>query len=160
MTMATTRQPSVFNIIGIKASRLDFAMLTAVSGTRIATVGVDIRGDSTPVRVTITGDLQDAKALELRFAELIIQWHSETDQLSSPSQIAAHPAYLEMIGYGEWAIRPILEDLRDNGGEWFRALRAILKDQTFSPASQADLNDSRRVVEAWLRWGKAKGYLD
>lgn len=98
---------------------------------------------------------------EEEFAELADQWHVETAYLSSPSQIASHPNYLEIIAWREHALPFILEDLRRRGGEWYRALRAITRSLRIDPPTltEADLANSRRVQRAWLEWGERHGYI-
>src|SRR5688572_1332213 len=49
-----------------------------------------------------------------RFERLAVQWERETGHLSNVSSRVLHPAYQQIIGMGENAIRPILEDLREN----------------------------------------------
>lgn len=90
------------------------------------------------------------------FTQLADLWHGETDHLSSPSQIAMHPAYLRVIGLGERAIPLILNDLRRRGGQWYLALRAITNEK---PVPDAASGNIRRMKEAWLHWGAAHGHI-
>ena len=89
--------------------------------------------------------------------ELAKEWHDATDHLSSPSQIAMHPAYQRIIGMGPSVVPFILEDLRQNGGEWYWALHAITGE---SPVPSGVSHSSREVREIWLRWGREHGYME
>lgn len=98
-----------------------------------------------------TDDLQD------EFARLADEWHAETGHLSSPRQIATHPAYQRIIGLGDRVIPLILSDLRRRGGEWYWALRYITGQW---PVPDDAAGDVRRMKEAWLRWGETLGHID
>ena len=50
-----------------------------------------------------------------------------------------------------------LTELRDNPGFWFTALREIVG---YSPVPAHDRQDAAKAREAWLNWGKARGYLE
>lgn len=98
----------------------------------------------------------ESNELSEEFARLADQWHEETGHLSSPSQIAMHPAYQRIIGMGERAIPLILRDLHLRGGQWYWALRAIT-DQ--SPVPQDAAGNIRIMKQAWLHWGANRGYV-
>jgi hypothetical protein len=90
-----------------------------------------------------------------RFERLADEWHKETGHLSSPEDIALHPAYLRIIGMGPAAIPFILDDLRRRGGQWYLALRALTGT---SPVTSEMSRSARSVKQAWLQWGEAEGY--
>ena len=89
------------------------------------------------------------------FRQLADTWREETGGLSSPSQIAAHPAYQRIIGIGEPALPLIFEDLQTRGGHWYLALRAITGA---SPVPPEVSGRARLVRESWLQWGREHGY--
>jgi hypothetical protein len=89
------------------------------------------------------------------FKQLADTWHDETGGLSSPSQIAAHPAYQRIIGMGEQALPFIFEDLRERGGQWYVALRTITGASPVSPKASGRV---RVVREVWLQWSREHGY--
>jgi len=91
-----------------------------------------------------------------RFIELANRWHDETDHLSSPSCITDNGLYLEIISMGEAVIPLILQDLRERGGLWYQALR-ILSDA--DPVPIEVRGDVPKMKEAWLSWGRDKGYI-
>lgn len=92
-----------------------------------------------------------------RFLNLADKWHWETAHLSSPSSIALHPAYQRIIGMGEPAIPLILQDLQIRGGPWYWALAAIADE---SPVTGDISGNIPAIKQAWLEWGKRRGYID
>ncbi len=91
-----------------------------------------------------------------RFAELANRWHDETDHLSSPLSITNNDTYLKIISMGEPVIPLILQDLQERGGDWYRALRIL---SGADPVSTEVRGEVPRMKEAWLRWGRDKGYI-
>ena len=75
-------------------------------------------------------------------------WHRETGGLSSPTEIAQHWAYREIIEMGEDVVPLILGDLRDRGGQWYTALREITGA---NPVPADARGNARRVKEAWFQ---------
>lgn len=91
-----------------------------------------------------------------RFAHLARQWRRQTRFLSSTSDLATHPAYQAIIGMGQEVLPLILANLREHPAHWFWALRAISNED---PVPPRDRGVVKRMTDAWLRWGAAKGYL-
>ena len=91
-----------------------------------------------------------------KFVELANRWHEETEYLSSPSRITDNDTYLKIISMGESVIPFILRDLKERGGDWYRALR-ILSGTDQVPIE--DRGDVPRMKEAWLHWGHDRGYI-
>lgn len=91
-----------------------------------------------------------------RFRSLASQWRRETQWLSSTTQIAMNPAYQAIIGMGAEALPMILEDLQQNSGHWYWALKAISNED---PVVPKDRGSMKRMKAAWLQWGKAKGLV-
>lgn len=91
-----------------------------------------------------------------RFGQLAQQWRSDTQWLSSTTDIAMHPGYQAIIGMGRDALPLILEDLGKNSGHWYWALKAISNED---PVPPSDRGAVKKMKEAWLRWGKAKGII-
>ena len=82
------------------------------------------------------------------FRELTRAWREDTGHLSSPSQIALHPAYQRIIGMGDAALPLIFEDLQEHDGQWYVALRAITEASPVPPEASGRAG---LVREAWLR---------
>jgi hypothetical protein len=90
-----------------------------------------------------------------RFRELAAAWRSATAYLSSPTDMAIHPAYQQIIGMGYEAVPFILAELRDGPEHWFWALRAITGVDPVQPEHRGKIAE---MAEAWLRWGQIEGY--
>lgn len=94
-------------------------------------------------------------AEEEHFLQLLSEWRKETAFQSSPRVITGHPAYQEIIGIGKPALPFIFEDMQENGGWWYPALRAITGD---NPVPRDARGNRKLNDEAWLRWGRDRGY--
>jgi len=100
--------------------------------------------------------LMPPEQLRRLFEKLSSEWHRETDLLSDSGRAAMHPAYQRIIGLGAQVVPLVLEEMRDHGGHWFWALRAITGEDPVGPEIGGRI---RLMKEAWLAWGKEKGYL-
>jgi len=65
-----------------------------------------------------------------------------------------HPAYQAIIGMGAAALPMILEDLRQNSGHWYWALKAISNEDPVVPGDRGSI---KKMRNAWLQWGETKG---
>ena len=92
-----------------------------------------------------------------RFASLSATWQDDTRLVSSAQQIATHPAYQEIIGMGTEALPLILRELAESPGHWFWALRAIAGESPIRPEDRGNVPAMR---DAWLAWGRKRGYID
>ena len=92
-----------------------------------------------------------------RFRQLVATWRKETGHLSSAERMARHPAYLEIIALGEPAIPLLLAELRRKPDFWFAALRALSGE---NPVPAASAGKIKEMAQAWIEWGKARGYLE
>lgn len=90
------------------------------------------------------------------FRDLADWWREGTAFLSSPREKATHPAYERIIAMGPMVVPFILEDLRDNGGDWYIALRKLATDPPQITSETA--RSTQAVVETWLEWGRRHGY--
>jgi hypothetical protein len=97
-----------------------------------------------------TGDLTES------FPALAERWRRETGMLSSATKKVKHPAYLKIIELGSPAIPLILREMQSTPGHWFEALKTITGE---SPIPANERADMKRATEAWLKWGKERGYL-
>ena len=95
--------------------------------------------------------------LAKKFARLVRQWREETAGFSSPTMIASNRAYLSMIALGRPSIPLMLKELRDNGGFWYPALRAVTDD---NPVPASARGKTRLMKKAWLQWGRQYELLD
>jgi len=90
------------------------------------------------------------------FLSLAQQWRSETQWLSSTTEVAMNPAYQLIIGMGAEALPMILEDLRQNSGHWYWALKAISSEDPVVPRDRGSI---KKMKGAWLQWGETKGLV-
>lgn len=90
-----------------------------------------------------------------RFRELAPRWRAETEHLSSTTAIATHPAYQEIIGLGPEVIPLILGQLEREPAPWFWALRALTGVDPVPPDQRGRV---RPMIDAWLAWGRSRGY--
>jgi hypothetical protein len=96
--------------------------------------------------------------LERVFRELADRWTDETEHISNINKAIAHPAYQQIIGMGKvlpsFIVPLLLQELAQTQDHWLMALHEITKED---PAPE----DSRfeEAVQAWLSWGKQRGYL-
>ena len=91
-----------------------------------------------------------------QFQKLSEQWKDETQLISSETDLVLHPAYQRIIGLGMPVVPYLLRDLEQSGSRWFWALRNILG---VNPVSFADRGKHRKMVEAWVAWGREHHYL-
>lgn len=96
------------------------------------------------------------ESLAEKFQRLVHQWHTETDGLSSPTQITSNQAYLKIIALGPSIIPLILTELEGRGGYWYPALRAITD---VNPVPETARGRPRLINEAWLAWGRKQEYI-
>ena len=95
--------------------------------------------------------------VEHEFQRLTNQWKQETAPQSTISKISMHPAYQRIIAMGERAIPLILRDLQKKPHHWFWALSAITNESPIPPESRGNMRD---MAEAWIKWGKARRYIE
>jgi hypothetical protein len=102
-----------------------------------------------------TVQTQSSETLEEKFQRLANAWQKAVAHLSSSSKRENHPAYQEIIALGPPVVPHLLRDLEVSRRHWFTALTAITGAD---PVCDEDAGKIVSMVEAWLRWGKEKGY--
>ena len=102
-----------------------------------------------------SSDDQATETVEQRFRRLEAVWESETRFLSDAHKIIEHPAFQEIIALGEAVIPFMLRDLEKGPRQWVWALPRITGANPLRPE---DAGDSRKMADAWLRWGRERGY--
>ena len=93
--------------------------------------------------------------LAAAFRALAEQWSAETGLLSSPRQIAAHPAHRQIIAMGPPVIPLILREMQRQPGHWSLTLRAITGENPVSPEKAGYAGE---IAAAWREWGRRNGY--
>lgn len=93
--------------------------------------------------------------LERIFNQLVQSVLSETRAESSTNRIAIHPAYQQIIGLGQPAVPLLLREVERRSGRWFWALKSITRED---PVPASDRGRTKKMIDAWLAWGKQNGY--
>lgn len=93
--------------------------------------------------------------LRATFRALARRWKDETRFMSSTTDIAAHPAYRQIIGMGYDALPLIFEDLRNEPNHWFRALKAITGENPIPAEARGKVP---KMTQAWLSWANQHGF--
>lgn len=92
------------------------------------------------------------------FRKLADEWHRETSGFPRIKDRIAHPAYRKIISWGHDAIPFILVELKkDPPDHWFEALYQITNND---PTSPDDHGNVRRMANAWLKWGRRRGWTN
>lgn len=98
----------------------------------------------------------NTQKLQLKFDQLASAWKSERSATSSVAAMAQHPAYQRIIRLGLPAVALILHELDSEVDHWFLALRAITGEDPVPADSRGRM---REMAEAWLSWGRERGYI-
>ena len=92
------------------------------------------------------------------FERLARIWKADTALQSNITLKSMHPAYQQLIGMGKSVVPFMLRDFQSGKLEhWFWALKAIVGDE--GPSASGIDGNVAAMAEAWVTWGKAKGYL-
>jgi hypothetical protein len=102
-----------------------------------------------------THETQPGETVEQRFRRLEAVWYAETCAYSDPAKIMGHPAWKEIIRMGEVVVPLMLRDIEEKPRLWVWALQDITGE---NPVPDEDAGYIPEMGEAWLRWGKEKGY--
>src|SRR5438128_5939257 len=104
-------------------------------------------------------DLSNGKAagaqLLRKFNRLRDSWKAQRGHESSTMKSVLLPAYQNIIGIGPAAIPLLLRELETNLDNWFWALMAITEED---PVPESIRGDGEAMAQAWLNWGKERGY--
>ena len=106
--------------------------------------------------LTYRGSLARLAELENEFERLATMWKSERRASSSSTGLSMHPAYQRIIGMGEKVLPFIFADLQREPDHWFWALRAITDENPVPSESRGNVQE---MANAWLDWGRKKGYV-
>lgn len=97
----------------------------------------------------------DRRGIEARFRELANRWRTEAAGNGTVRHMAMHPAYQQIIGMGRTVVPLILAELEREPDHWFWALHAITGANPVPEDSRGILS---KMTEAWLTWGRERGY--
>ena len=100
--------------------------------------------------------LGNDKLMQSDFDRLTAQWKRETTHISSPTMIAQHRAYQEVVDMGSVAVPMILRDLKEAPAMWIMALRQITGQL---PIRDEDRGNIEVMRAAWIDWGELNDYI-
>lgn len=92
--------------------------------------------------------------LELEFHRLVVEWRWDTQHTSSVKRMVSHPSYKRITELGCDVLPLLFRELNAHGDHWLVALNEITGQD---PAPEG--SSFTEAVEAWLAWGREKGYL-
>ena len=100
-------------------------------------------------------DTPPSETVEEHFRRLEATWLEEVGYSSSSTVLRNHPAFQEIIALGEAIIPAMLRDLEERPRLWVWALPHIAHED---PVLVADRGNIAKMSQAWLRWGRERGY--
>jgi hypothetical protein len=109
-------------------------------------------------RLMIALTAEQRETVERRFRTLADQWAELTLYRSNLGALRRHPVYQDLVGLGEPAIPLILKELeRRPSVSWFGVLVEITDE---NPVPTELAGHVAAMAEAWLEWGKGRGYVE
>jgi hypothetical protein len=122
---------------------------------RIASAALQI---SASVRSFVRNtDTPRQRKTRAKFNRLSAEWRRATAHYSRADLRAMHQSYQSIIGMGPAAIPLILEQMQTSPDEWFWALHVITEEDPVPEESRGIVSE---MTEAWLNWGRSRGYID
>jgi hypothetical protein len=116
------------------------------------TITEDVHQSPLELRAIINGKTEMFSTVEEKFGALAEAWHEA--QIGSARIDFQHAAYHQVIGMGWEAVPLLLERIRQREVGWIYAMKCITGDQVGTPELRG-----QQVLDAWLEWGKSRGYL-
>jgi hypothetical protein len=102
-----------------------------------------------------TPDAPPTETVEQRFRRLEAAWLAAVGFSSSSTILRAHPAFQEILGMGEAVVPLMLRDLQERPRPWVWALPHLTGAD---PVPVSDRGNIAKMSDAWLLWGREKGY--
>src|SRR5258708_6200663 len=93
--------------------------------------------------------------IEGKFIRLRDEWKAQRGHEPSTMKLVMLPAYQKIIGMGPVVVPLLLRELESNLDNWFWALMAIAEAD---PIQESMRGDGEAMAQAWLKWGKERGY--
>jgi hypothetical protein len=91
-----------------------------------------------------------------RFQDLATQWSAATRYRSNTHALRNHPVFKELLALGEPAVPMILAELgRESNVSWFTLLADMTGENPVPPALAGRVDG---MAQAWLDWGRQRGY--
>jgi hypothetical protein len=103
----------------------------------------------------INGASEDLQTPEKKFASLVELWESRN--IEQGKRNFNDLAFLQIIGMGQFAIRPLLERVRNRDTKWIYALKCISGQEADKKEMRGDVD---QIINAWVAWGIRNGYIE
>jgi len=129
-------------------------MYPEISSNVASPTAGEIPRPSGPVKALIDGGAVSFKSMEEKFAALLEAWEDHNAGRSVTNY--DHPAYLQIVGMGDWVVPRLLEKLEEGDGDWIYAIKLITGHEEETAAM---VGDGDQVIAAWLEWGKTYGKI-
>ena len=101
---------------------------------------------------------EQRQTIERRFRDLATRWDELTLYRSNLGTLRNHPVYQDLIGLGESAIPLILGELgRKRSVSWIMPLADITGED---PVPSGSAGHVAAMADAWLEWGRGRGFLE
>ncbi len=101
--------------------------------------------------------VKSASTIQDEFGRLATQWRRDVMFLSDSTERTIHPAYQHIIEMGSAVIPLMLKEISERHEHWFAALEAITGED---PVNPEDSGDVRKISQAWIDWGRKRGYSE
>ncbi len=113
------------------------------------------RGTRRRTLITLTPEQQQDVAR--RFQGLATQWKATARYRSNTHALRNQPIFQELVALGEPVVPLILTELaRESNVSWFTLLAAITGEDPVPLALAGRVDD---MAQAWLDWGRHRGYV-
>ncbi len=106
-------------------------------------------------RAKVAVSIPPQAELEGKFKSLVAEWKPAVETSSSATRMVLHPAYQRIIALGPRVVPLILGELDRELDHWFWALRMLTGEDPVPVQYKGNMPAMR---EAWLAWGRSKGY--
>ncbi|MEP6962608.1 MAG: ImmA/IrrE family metallo-endopeptidase [Acidobacteriota bacterium] len=120
---------------------------------QVSREALDIRLAGTTARRLKQG-VKVSPVLAAHFKAIVETWHKDTRHTSSLTKMISHPSYKRIIEIGPKVLPLLLRELNERPDHWLVALATITNED---PAP--DGSTFSQAVQAWLAWGRDRGYL-
>ena len=92
---------------------------------------------------------------QLAFEALASEWKEQVGGSSFVAEKTRHPAYQKIIEMGQVVVPFLLRELEQKPTHWFEALKAITGANPIQPEQRGR---TKKMAQAWLKWGREQGY--
>jgi hypothetical protein len=120
---------------------------------QVSREALDIRLES-PTGRRLKRGARVSPELTAHFETIVEKWHKDTRHTSSLTKMITHPSYRRIIEIGPKVLPLLFKELNERPNHWLVALNAITREDPAPTGSTFG-----EAVQAWLAWGRDRGYL-